>query len=205
MRQTGSSILSPMTLAATTLALKEWGAAIHALLDGRQTILLRKGGIHEKAFIAPEAGGGFLLFPTVAHTHADRTRPEHRDLLARGDDDATPSNATPSGVTIRAGVKVIGVVTVADPSRLPELADLHIWTNQSIQTDRVEFRPVKPLEILVVRVLALSDPVRLQRTESYVGCKSWIDLEMEWDRTGRAAHSVERLQADLERVRATIG
>ena len=38
---------------ATTLtqpALKEWSAAVHALLDGRQTVLLRKGGIHEKRF-----------------------------------------------------------------------------------------------------------------------------------------------------------
>ncbi|MBS3191878.1 DUF1802 family protein, partial [Mycobacterium tuberculosis variant bovis] len=28
-----------------TPALKEWSAAVHALLDGRQTVLLRKGGI----------------------------------------------------------------------------------------------------------------------------------------------------------------
>ncbi|MBP2995662.1 DUF1802 family protein, partial [Mycobacterium tuberculosis] len=26
-----------------TPALKEWSAAVHALLDGRQTVLLRKG------------------------------------------------------------------------------------------------------------------------------------------------------------------
>lgn len=31
-----------------TVALKERGAAVHALLDGRQTVLLRKGGIGEK-------------------------------------------------------------------------------------------------------------------------------------------------------------
>ncbi|WP_031743828.1 DUF1802 family protein, partial [Mycobacterium tuberculosis] len=33
-----------------TPALKEWSAAVHALLDGRQTVLLRKGGIGEKRF-----------------------------------------------------------------------------------------------------------------------------------------------------------
>ncbi len=27
-----------------TPALKEWSAAVHALLDGRQKVLLRKGG-----------------------------------------------------------------------------------------------------------------------------------------------------------------
>ena len=32
----------------TAAALKEWGAVVHALLDGRQRVLLRKGGIGEK-------------------------------------------------------------------------------------------------------------------------------------------------------------
>ena len=38
-----------------TTALKEWSAVVHALLDGRQTVLLRKGGIHEKRFAVAEA------------------------------------------------------------------------------------------------------------------------------------------------------
>ena len=45
-----------MTAGADTLtqpALKEWSAAIHAMLDGRQTVLLRKGGIGEKRLKRP--------------------------------------------------------------------------------------------------------------------------------------------------------
>ncbi|WP_152318613.1 DUF1802 family protein, partial [Mycobacterium tuberculosis] len=53
-----------------TPALKEWSAAVHALLDGRQTVLLRKDGIGEKRFEV--AAHEFLLFPTVAHSHAER-------------------------------------------------------------------------------------------------------------------------------------
>ena len=41
---------------------------------------LRKGGIHEKRFTLDSSH--FLFFPTVAHSHAQRVRPEHRDLLA---------------------------------------------------------------------------------------------------------------------------
>lgn len=65
-------------------ALKEWSAAVHALLAGRQVLLLRKGGIHEKRFVLPEPGGDpaggtpFLLFPTVSHAHRGRVRPERR-------------------------------------------------------------------------------------------------------------------------------
>ena len=62
-------------------ALKEWSAAVHAMLDGRQTVLLRKGGIGEKRFDV--AAAEFVFFPTVAHGHAERVRPEHRDLLER--------------------------------------------------------------------------------------------------------------------------
>ena len=53
-------------------ALKEWGAAVQALLDGRQTVLLRKGGIHEKRFAL--TARQFVFFPTVAHGHAETTQ-----------------------------------------------------------------------------------------------------------------------------------
>ncbi len=86
-------------------ALKEWSAAVHAMLDGRQTVLLRKGGIHEKRF-ALEASE-FLFFPTVAHGHADRVRPEHRDVLADAAADSTEDD-----VLVRAGAKVVAAIEV---------------------------------------------------------------------------------------------
>ena len=155
---------------ATQLSLKEWAAAVHALLDGRQSILLRKGGIHEKAFVTPERGGGFLLFPTVAHAHLERTRPEHRDLIARGADDATDDT-----LTIRAAVHLVDTVEVTRPERLPELEDLHIWTSESIKRDRVDFRPVKPLTVMIVQTVPVG-PVTIPRLDTYGGCTSWIDL-----------------------------
>jgi hypothetical protein len=183
----------------TTVALKEWGAAVHALLDGRQTILLRKGGIHEKAFVPPAAGGGFVLFPTTAHSHAERTRPEHHDLLGPGAADVAADH-----VVVRAGVEVVGVVAVARPDRLPEIGDLHIWTDASIDEDRVRFRPAKPLQVLVVRAVALPDPVHLPRRDAYGGCTSWVDVHLAWDGRGRAVHGRDRLDADLARVRAAV-
>ena len=186
--------------ATTTVSLKEWGAAIHALLQGRQQILLRKGGIHERAFAAPEDDGGFLLFPTVAHTHAERTRPEHHDLLGPGDEDATDDR-----LVVRAGVHVVDVVEVVRPDRLPELDDLHIWTAESIRTDRVEFRPKHPLQILVVQAIELPEPIVLPRLDAYGGCKSWIDVHAEWDGSGRVVGDREELQRVSHRVRSTVG
>lgn len=191
-----------MSTVTTTLALKEWGAAVHALLDGRQTLLLRKGGIHERAFAAPQAGGGFVLFPTVAHSHAERVRPEHRDLLDAGAGDVHGDEA----VTVRCGVRVVDVVEVTRSERLRELADLHIWTDESVRADRVDFRPRHPLQVLVVAAVALPDPVRVPRRPEYGGCRSWLDLEPVWDGVaGTAVHERPRLDVDADRVRATVG
>lgn len=188
------------TLEGQVIGLKEWGAAIHALLRGRQTILLRKGGIHEKAFARPAEGGGFVLFPTVAHSHRERTRPEHRDLLPLGEADVHDDH-----VVVRAGITVHRVIDVARPEGLPQLSDLHIWTDESIATDRVAFRPAKPLQVLVVQAVALPQAVGLPRIPSYGGCRSWIDLTMAWDGSGQPVHDSARLAVDADRVRAAVG
>src|SRR5262245_39561623 len=96
-----------MTATLVQPALKEWSAAVRALLDGRQTVLLRKGGIHEKRFALPDVAGPataqrFLLFPTVAHSHRERVRPEHRDLLG-----AAAADSTDEALVVRAGAKVV--------------------------------------------------------------------------------------------------
>jgi hypothetical protein len=188
-----------VTAPATTLALKEWGAVVHALLAGRQTVLLRKGGIHEKAFRL-DGAGSFVLFPTVAHSHAQRVRPEHRDLLQAG-----AADVDERGFWVRAGVTVVAAIDVARPERLAEIADLHIWTDASVQADRVDFRPRHALQALVVRTVALTEPVWLERLESYGGCKSWLDLPVAWDAGGQQAVTDRRLAATADRVRATVG
>jgi hypothetical protein len=161
-----------MTTTLTQPALKEWSAAVHALLDGRQTVLLRKGGIHEKRFAV--TASRFLLFPTIAHSHAERVRPEHRDLL-----EPAAADSTDDTVILRAGAKVVAAVEVNQPERLDEIADLHIWTAESVRADRLDFRPKHRLTVLVVQASPLAEPVRLARTPEYVGCKSWVPLPVD--------------------------
>ncbi len=185
-----------MPTTTTTLALKEWGAVAHALLAGRQTVLLRKGGIHEKAFAVAGSPGGFVLFPTVAHSHAQRVRPEHADLLPLGAADVGDDQ-----LFIRCGLTLVDTVAVSRPERLPEIADLHIWTDASVTADRVEFRPKRPLQVLVVRAVALPEPVVIPRLDAYGGCRSWVDVPVAWDgRSGTQAVDEARLAADAARV-----
>jgi hypothetical protein len=184
----------------STPALKEWSAAVHAMLDGRQTVLLRKGGIHEKRFDARlGAAPEFVFFPTVAHGHAERVRPEHRDLL-----DAAAPDSTDTELMIRGGAKVVAAVAVNRPDALDDISDTHIWTAESVGTDRLDFRPKHRLTILVVQARPLVEPLRVPRMAAYAGCTSWVDLPVTpvW---AAAVHDDATLAAVAERVRSSVG
>ena len=186
-----------MTATLTAPALKEWSAAVHAMLDGRQTVLLRKGGIHEKRFEVNASR--FLLFPTVAHSHAERVRPEHRDLL-----DAAADDSTDDAVVLRAGAKVVAAVEVNRPDALEEIAPLHIWTAESVRADRLDFRPRHRLTVLVVQASPLVEPVRLARTPDYAGCTSWVQLPLNPD-WAEPVHDDAALQHIADCVRRSVG
>ena len=181
----------------STPALKEWSAAVHAMLDGRQTVLLRKGGIHEKRFDL--AAGEFVFFPTVAHGHAERVRAEHRDLL-----DAAGRDSTDDQIVLRAGAKVVAAVPVNRPEGLDDFEDTHIWTAASVRSDRLDFRPKHRLTVLVVQARPLAQPQRLPRDPAYAGCKSWVDLPVSPD-WADPIHDDATLAAIAERIRASVG
>jgi hypothetical protein len=190
-----------VTQTATVPALKEWGAVVHALLDGRQRILLRKGGIHEKRFEV--AAHEFLLFPTVAHSHAQRVRPEHRDLLA-----AAASDSDDERVLVRTAAKVVAVVSVNRPDNLEAIEDLHIWTADSVRQDRLDFRPKHQLSVLVVQAVPLVEPVELPRTPDYAGCTSWVQLPVTAFlnfKLARPVHDDTSLRGAAARVRDVVG
>lgn len=180
-----------------TPALKEWSAAIHALLDGRQTVLLRKGGIGEKRFEV--SAREFVFFPTVAHSHGRRVRPEHRDLLAPAGTDSTDDR-----IVVRAAAKVVAAVEVNRHERIEELADLHIWTAESVRAERLDFRPRHRLTVLVVQARPLATPAVLPRLPGYAGCKSWVELPVEPELTA-PVHDSAALAGLADRVRRLVG
>jgi hypothetical protein len=186
-----------MTSTLIQPALKEWSAAVHAMLDGRQTVLLRKGGIHEKRFAV--TASRFLLFPTVAHSHTERVRPEHRDLL-----DAAAEDSTDDAIVLRAGAKVVAAIEVNRPEELSKIESLHIWTAESVRADRLDFRPKHRLTVLVVQASPLVEPLRLVRTPDHAGCKSWVPLPVDpaWRAPVYDGASLRQIAA---RVRSSVG
>ncbi|WP_299033232.1 DUF1802 family protein [uncultured Pseudokineococcus sp.] len=182
-------------------ALKEWGAVGRALLAGRQCLLLRGGGVHERRFTvgAPR----FLLFPTVAHSHAEAVRPEHRDLLAGGAEDSTDER-----VVVRCALEVVEALPVARPEGLSALSPLHVWTQESVR-GRLDFRPRHRLTAVVVRARALPEPQVVPRRPEHRGCSSWVELDLgpELAAAPSTAPALDddRLLAAVDAVRAAVG
>lgn len=170
---------------------------MHALLDGRQAILLRKGGIGEKRFEV--AAREFLFFPTVAHSHAERVRPEHRDLLAPAAADSTDAR-----LLVRAAAKVVAALPVNRPEGLGAIEDLHIWTAESVRADRLDFRPKHKLAVLVVSAIPLVEPVWLSRTPEHAGCTSWVQLPVT-PKLGVPVQDEVALSEVAARVRDVVG
>ncbi|MBI4308206.1 MAG: DUF1802 family protein [Chloroflexi bacterium] len=159
-------------LAVQTKALKEWAITVKALNEGRQVLLLRKGGVHaaDRQFRveAPE----FLLYSTYEHQRADLLKPEYQPelarLLAEGAKDAET-------VTISHYARVTDVFQVTDRGVVEALSPCYIWTITYAE-ERLNWRPRSPLYVLLLRVYRLAEPRVLPVLSAYAGCKSWLDL-----------------------------
>ena len=149
--------------------LKEWAVAVRALERGETAIVIRKGGIHEKAFAVKDSR--FLLLPGYEHQRPDLLKPEYRELL---NDIPDLTDDGPLRFTSFAEVK--GAYELSEPESLEAIDPYHMWTPEYAES-RFRWRPKKPLTVLVLCTFILPEPVELPYSEAYAGCKSWIELE----------------------------
>jgi hypothetical protein len=151
------------------VALKEWAVVCRALEQGRQTVLLRKGGIYEAAGEFEVENREFLLFPTYLHQNLKMLKEsEHAGF--------EPRSAEPDQVTITAACVVTDIIELKSRPQVDAIDDEHVWTAPLIDM-RFNYRPDNPLYLLLVRAHRLQKPVLLANTAAYAGCKSWVPLE----------------------------
>ena len=179
------------------VALKEWALVCDMLLDGRMTVLFRKGGINEKGFWVE--ADEFLLFPTYFHQNRDKVRPEFRDEF-----DAALAKAPAEGtLRVPALCRVVEAIPVARNEGVNELEDLHPYTREQIDL-RLEFRPKKPLVLLAVETVRLRAPVDTPVLERYAGCSSWVPMEIGAYEPGDPVLARAQIERTAERVRAAV-
>jgi hypothetical protein len=149
-------------------ALKEWAVAVRALERGKTALVVRKGGIREKAFAVPRTR--FLLLPGYEHQKPELLKSEYRGLLAE-----IPDLADDGPLRFFSFAEVEGAYEVSEAEELAALGPHHMWTPEYAES-RFKWRPKKPLTVLVLRTYLLPEAVELPYRDEYGGCKSWIEL-----------------------------
>lgn len=150
-------------------ALKEWAVAVRALERGETALVVRKGGIREKAFAVPKTR--FLFFGGYEHQKPEQLKPLYHDLLR-----SIPQRKDDGPVLFTSFAEVEAAHEISETDELDALDPYHVWTHDYAES-RLKWRPKKPLTVLVLRVHLLDEPVELTYRQSYGGCKSWIELE----------------------------
>ncbi|HZV05211.1 MAG TPA: DUF1802 family protein [Gemmataceae bacterium] len=152
-------------------ALKEWAVICRALADGRQALLLRKGGIAEKSGEFEVEHRRFWLFPTYVHQQHDGIVPEAAPLLEQAEADRPP----PGIVRLTHFAEAAGIYHIRELADALKLSGLHCWSQQTVQA-RFEYRG-PGLYVLAVRVYRVAQAFGLPDTTEYAGCRSWVELD----------------------------
>lgn len=155
------------------IAFKEWDVVCQALEDGRQSLILRKGGIHEGRDGFSFAYREFLLFPTRFHAQGDYVKIP--GVVAKSEWEIGEE------VVIKSKVEVVKAVTLNDWSEVEVLADQHIWTEETIR-DRFFWEgkgmASGSIHVAYVNVETLKDPIRFSYSKKYGGCRSWVEIDL---------------------------
>lgn len=161
-----------------SVAFKEWAVICSALAAGKQSLILRKGGIAEEGGTFRPEHVEFLLYPTYFHEHRAGIKPEFLPLL-----EATEATKPPVG-TVRFAhfVRVESVAHVTDLDAALALDSRHAWTPEIVK-QRFHYR-TPGLYVLGVRTFRLACPVDEIERPEFAGCKTWVPLNTSIDTTG---------------------
>jgi hypothetical protein len=157
-------------LSSNSLALKEWAVIVQALAEGKQTLLLRKGGLYERHGRFSTEPTEFFLFPTYVHQMEQGVVNETASELQA----ALATRPAEDQLMIRYYATVTEVHWLDSLDRVTALAGLHCWTPETIEK---RFNYKKPgLYLFLLRVYALPQPHILPMLKRYAGCRSWVEL-----------------------------
>jgi hypothetical protein len=149
-----------------------------ALAEGRQTLILRKGGIHEGHGGFQVEHREFWLFPTYVHQDEAGVIGDARPLLDRARRERPPDDV----VRISHYAVVEQAIEIREPAVAVNLAGHHIWSAHTVE---MRFHYRRPgLYVLAVRVYRVPQQFELPNSEYFAGCRSWVELPMDLPTAG---------------------
>src|SRR5206468_4114401 len=142
-------------------AFKEWAIACDALRDGRQILLIRKGGIREEGGTFTMSDREFFLMPTFEHQDPSLLQPDMSAQFAQ-----RRSALDPSIVTIDTYGVVDSIFVARDDAQVAAVAHETIWNERYVR-QRFDFNAYDPLYLVLIRAYQLEAAVPMPLLDSY--------------------------------------
>jgi hypothetical protein len=155
-------------------AFKEWAVVCRALAEGRQSVVLRKGGIAEKTGEFEVQHTRFWLYPTYVHQQRDGVTADALPLLEQAEAERPPEGVVRLTHFAEADSGVYHLHNL--PAALL-LGGMHCLSAATVQSRFAYRHP--GLFVIPVRVYKASQAFDLPVTAYYAGCRSWVELERE--------------------------
>ena len=179
------------------LACKEWASVCAALASGRQSILLRKGGIAEPTGDFQVQSNWFWLYPTYVHQQQNQLR--ETEWLEKGE----MFKAQPKKIRFFHLAEVVETYHLMNLDTLEKLEPFHVLSKECISSRFAYRNP--GLTVMLVKIHEISKPVEIDETPFYLGCKSWVNLESPLDASAIfPVLSSDGCSAELEKIRTII-
>ena len=153
-----------------------------AIGQGRQTVIIRKGGIAEGREGFSFKHKRFYLFPTCFHEEAEKiTEPQF----------ASPPE-TSENITIQCAVIVEWSGVITDWSVAQALAPFHILREEVVR-ERFDYKNAPGIHVAFVRAFKLHPAWTFPNEKRFGGCRSWVELPAGGDEFG-----IESVLGDVE-------
>ncbi len=176
-----------------TIGFKEWQVVCDALASGRQSVILRKGGIHEGRQGFSFAHESFFLFPTRFHAQGDQVR--------EGEVKVMPEWQPGDIIRITHHAEALWAITLTDWAKVAALEPFHIYSEQTVR-DRFDWEgkgmASGSIHVALVRVRKLTEPWEFPYQKSHGGCRSWVNLPeppADWKESAKMVLGEEELAA----------
>lgn len=181
------------------IGFKEWQVVCDALASGRQTIILRKGGIHEGRNGFAFAHEFFFLFPTRFHAQGEHVREGY--VIAQ------PEFQAGEVIHITHHAEAVWARTLTDWAHVEALMPYHIYAPELVR-ERFDWEgkgmKTGSIHAAFVKVTELTKPWEFPYEPKFGGCRSWVNLPSPPDNVVSNAISVlppqqlDSLKSELE-------
>ena len=163
-----------------SVGFKEWAVVCEALGYGRQSILLRKGGIAEERDGFSFKHSEFFLFPTWFHEQPQKVREWHGLPSPWAQPGSAfmgkmPIPRNDGAIEIRYAARVESTHTITAWQVADALMPFHILQPEVVR-ERFHYDDAPGLQVAFVRVYRVLPVWTFPNEKRYGGCRSWVKL-----------------------------